>query len=62
MSTYRILYLRGGLLDGAEELVSDDLVLAAKVASSSRPHSTAEIWCDGRKVAVIRPCSRHHLK
>lgn len=62
MSTYRILYLRAGLLDGAEELVSDDLISAAKLPSSSRPHSTAEIWCNGRKVAVVRPCSRHHLK
>ena len=58
MSTYRIFYLRGGgLLDDTEELVSDDLVTAAKAASSKHPQMTAEIWSDDRKVAVVRPTS-----
>ena len=62
MSTYRILYLRAGLLDGAEEVVSDDLVTVTKVASSKRPDMTAEIWLDGRKVVVVGPSGEHRLK
>jgi hypothetical protein len=63
MSTYRIFYLReGGVLDDTEEVVSDDLLTAAKTASSKHPQLTAEIWSDDRKVAIIRPCSLHNLK
>jgi hypothetical protein len=58
MATYRIFYLRGGgLLDGTEEVVSDDLVTAARTASSKHPQLTAEIWSEDRKVAIVRPCS-----
>lgn len=59
---YRILYFRGGLLERAEEIACDDLLAATKAASSTHPHLAAEIWCDGRKVVVVRPCSLHELK
>ena len=59
MSTYRILYLRGGLLDDTEEVVSDDVFSATQAASSTHPDLTAEVWHHDRKVAVILP-SRHH--
>ena len=63
MSTYRIFYLAGGgLLNDTEEVVSDDLVTATQTASSKHPHLTAEIWSESRRVAVIRPSSRHHSK
>lgn len=62
MSTYRIFYLRGGLLDDTEELVSDDLFAATQTASSRHPDLTAEIWCHDRKVAVILPCREHRAK
>jgi hypothetical protein len=63
MSTYRIFYLRGGgLLDDAEEVACDDLVTAAKAASSKHPQLTAEIWSESKKVAVVRPCPPHALK
>jgi hypothetical protein len=56
MSDCRILYFLGGILEAADELTSADLVSAARTASSKHPHLTAEIWLDGRKVAVVRPC------
>jgi hypothetical protein len=62
MSTYRIFYLRGGLLEAADEFSSDDVVAAAKTASSTHPELTAEIWRDDRKVAVVRPCTDHRLE
>jgi hypothetical protein len=56
MSTYRIFYLRGGvLLDETEEVTSVDLIAAMQQASSKHPHLTAEVWSDDRKVAVVRP-------
>ena len=59
MSTYRIFYLGGGVLDDSEELASNDLVTVAKAACSKHPDLTAEIWLDDRKVAILRPCSHH---
>ena len=56
MPDCRILYFRGGILEATDELASVDLVTAAKTASSRHPHLTAEIWLDGRKAAVVRPC------
>jgi hypothetical protein len=47
------------MLEDAEEFASDDLVEAARIASSRHPHLTAEIWWDGRKAAVVRPCWEH---
>jgi hypothetical protein len=61
MSQCRILYLRESILEDTAELTSDDLIEAARMASSTHPHLTAEIWWDGRKVAVIRPCWTHRL-
>ena len=58
MPTYRIFYLRGGLLEAADEVPSDDLITAAKTASSMHPNLLAEIWCENRKVAVVRPCKQ----
>jgi len=55
----RILYFRGGILEETEDFASEDLFEAARVASGKRPHLTAEIWHDGQKAAVIRPCSLH---
>ena len=51
----RILYFRGGILEGADELASDDVVAAASTASSRHRDLTAEVWVGGRKVAVIGP-------
>ena len=51
-----ILYFRGGILEDREHLASEDLVEAARVASSRHPHLTAEIWWEGKKAAVVRPC------
>ena len=61
MSDYRILYCRGGggILETTEEVKSVDVIAAARAASSKHPHFTAEIWLDGRKVAVVRPTWRH---
>lgn len=59
MSECRILYFRGGILEDATDVASDDLLEAAKAASSSHPELTAEIWLKGRKAAVIRPSWRH---
>lgn len=56
MSIGRILYFRGGILEAADEISSADLVGAAKTASSNYPELTAEIWLQGKKVAVVRPC------
>jgi hypothetical protein len=55
----RILYFRGGILEATEDFAPEDLFEAARLASSTNPDLTAEIWHDGRKAAVIRPCSRH---
>lgn len=53
--------LRGGILEATDEVPLDDLVDAARAASSKHPHLTAEIWRDGRKAAVVRPCwSQRH--
>jgi hypothetical protein len=59
MSECRILYFRGGILEDTAEIGSDDLLEAAKAASSQHPELTAEIWLKGRKAAVIRPSWRH---
>ena len=56
----RILYFRGGMLEAAEDFTSDDLLEAARAASSAHRELTAEIWQDGRKAAVIRPCEEHY--
>jgi hypothetical protein len=62
MSTYRIFYLRGGLLNDVEEIASNDLVAVTKTAWSNHPDSTAEIWCKDRKIAVVRPCGQHRWR
>ncbi|HWI87888.1 MAG TPA: hypothetical protein VNS11_01400 [Sphingomicrobium sp.] len=62
MSTCRILYFRGGILEDAAELASEDLLEAAKSASSRHPDLTAEIWLDGRKVGVVRPSWHYRLR
>lgn len=63
MSTCRIFYFRaGGILEQAEDLASDDLLEAARRASSKFPELTAEIWLSGRKAAVVRPSLNHRLK
>jgi hypothetical protein len=55
MPACRVLYFREAILEHTQELGCDDLVEAAKVASATHPHLTAEIWWNGKKVAVIRP-------
>lgn len=60
MTGCRILYFRGGILEATDELTSADMISAAKAASSNHPQLTAEIWLDGRKVAVVRPCWNRH--
>lgn len=59
MTGYRILYFRGGILEATDEVASLDVIAAARAASSKHPHFTAEIWLDGKKVAVVRPTWRH---
>jgi hypothetical protein len=56
MTNCRILYFREGLLEASDEVACDDLLAAAKLASSTHPHLTAEIWWDQKKVGVVRPC------
>lgn len=60
MSGFHIFYFRGGLLEATDDVASQDLVEVARVASSKYPHLTAEIWLDGKKAAVVRPCQEHH--
>lgn len=59
MMAYRIFYFRGGMLEETQDLSSTDLLAAISLASSSYPHFTAEIWTEGRKIAVVRPCKEH---
>ena len=59
MTGYRILYFRGGILEATDEVASVDVIAAAQTASSKHPHLTAEIWLEGRKVAVVRPTWCH---
>jgi hypothetical protein len=51
--------LSGGILEATDEVASVDAIAAAQTASSTHPHFTAEIWLDGKKVAVVRPTWRH---
>lgn len=51
--------LQGGILEATDEVAFDDLVDAARAASSRHPHLTAEIWRGGRKAAVVKPCWNH---
>ena len=53
---FRIFYFRGPVLEHTAEAETDDIIDAARLASSKHPHLTAEIWQDARKVAVCRPC------
>jgi hypothetical protein len=62
MPTCRIFYFRGGVLEDATELASENVVEAAKRASSSHPDLTAEIWVKGRKAAIVRPSWDHRHK
>jgi len=48
------------MLEAVEDFTSDDLLEAARAASSAHRELTAEIWQDGRKAAVIRPCEEHY--
>jgi hypothetical protein len=59
--SYRIIYLRGAVLEEAEEVSTMDLVEAAQLASSKHPDLTAEIWREEKKVAVCRPSWDHRL-
>lgn len=59
MSKCQILYLQGGILEESEDCPSEDLVEAARIASSRHPHLTGEIWWEGRKVGVVRPRWEH---
>lgn len=59
MADCRILYFRGGILEATDELASRDVLVATTTASSNHPQLTAEVWLDGRKVAVVRPWCRH---
>lgn len=56
----RILYFRGGILEETEELAREDIVEAARTASSKHPDLMAEVWHDGRKAAVVRPALDRH--
>lgn len=62
MFNIRILYFREGILEATQDVACDDLLEAAKLASSMHPHFTAEIWCDGRKAAIVRPSWHHRHK
>lgn len=53
--TSQILFFRGGILEETRDIGTDDLVDAARLASSSHRDLTAEIWQGGRKVAIVRP-------
>ena len=59
MPDCRILYFRGGILEATDEVASSDVLAATTKASSSHPQLTAEVWLDGRKVAVVRPWCHH---
>jgi hypothetical protein len=56
MTNCRILYFREGILEASDEVACDDLLAAAKLASSTHPHLMAEIWWNQKKVGVVRPC------
>lgn len=56
----RILYFRGGILEETDDFTSEDLLEATRAASSTHTDLTAEIWQNGRKAAVIRPCSERY--
>ena len=60
MDGLRILYFSDSLLYDSELLPTENVVEAAKHASSRSPHLTAEIWSGARKLAVIRPSSIMH--
>jgi len=62
MSTCRILYFRGSVLEDTTELADEDVVGAARSASSTHPELTAEIWLDGRKVGIVRPSWHYRLR
>lgn len=53
--SFRIFYFRGPVLEDVAEADTDDIVEAAKIASSRHNDLLAEIWCDNRKVAICRP-------
>ena len=55
MSECRILYFQGGILKDTSDLLSGDVVEAARTASSMHPELTAEIWLDGHKAGIVRP-------
>jgi hypothetical protein len=55
MPECRIFYFRGGILEDSSEPLSDGVLEAARTASSTHPHLTAEIWVDGHKAAIVRP-------
>ena len=60
--SYRIFYFRGPILEETTEVASDDLVEAAKAASSRHQNLTAEIWRENTKVAICRPAWNHQFK
>jgi hypothetical protein len=61
MPECRILYFRGGILEDTSEPLPGDLVEAARMASSTHPHLTAEIWLDGHKAAIVRPARHEYV-
>lgn len=51
---FTILYLRGSVLERAEQVRAADAVEAVRIAAGQQPDTAIEVWANGRKVAIVR--------
>ena len=54
MPAYRVLFLRGSLLDRAESIEAPDDLAAVEAASRLRGEAAVELWRDHRRLAKFR--------
>ena len=55
VSMFRILCLSGGILQEWEEVEAGDVLEALGARRAGQGCERIEVWCEGRRVAVLRP-------
>jgi hypothetical protein len=58
MRTFRLLYFRESLLEGAEEVRVRDVLEAVEKAAGQPPDVRVEVWSEHRRVGIIGPSPR----
>lgn len=57
MQRFTLLFLRGNVLERAEQVAHRDVLQAVASAAGQEPDITVEVWLKTRRVAVVRSAS-----